>query len=81
METHKIKIIFVYSIKKKNKVIGKIDNISLKESLKRIRPKLKKMNQNDEFIKPINNDNFDIFDKDLEEDFSLEDIIIRENNV
>jgi len=81
METQKIKIIFVYSIKNKNKVIGKIDNISLKESLKRIRPKLKKMNQNDEFIKPINNDNFDIFDKDLEEDFSLEDIIIRENNV
>lgn len=71
METQKIKIIFVYSIKNKNKVIGKIDNISLKESLKRIRPKLKKMNQNDEFIKPINNDNFDIFDKDLEEDFSL----------
>ena len=81
MESQKIKIIFVYSIKNKNKVIGKLGNISIKESLKRIRPMIKKMNQNDDFVKPTNNDNFDIFDKDLEDDFLLEDIIINENNV
>ena len=81
METQKIKIIFAYFIKSKNKVIGKLENISIKESLKRIRPKLKRMKQNDEFVKPTNYDNFDIFDKDLEEEFSLEDIIIKENNV
>ena len=81
METERIKIIFVYSINDKNKVIGKLENISLKESLKEIRPKIKRMTQNDEFVKPTNNYNFDIFDKEMEQDFSLNDILIKENNV
>ena len=42
MEQQKIKNIFVYSIYDKNKVIGKLENISSKESLKEIRPKIKK---------------------------------------
>ena len=75
-----IETIFIYSINNKNKVIGKLENISKSESLKNIRFKIKKMNIDDEFVKPINN-NFDIFDKDMEEDFSLKDILIKENEV
>ena len=39
------------------------------------------MTQNDEFVKPMNNYTFDVFDKDMEGDFSLEDILIKENNI
>ena len=42
MEPQKIRGVFIYSIYDKNKVIGKLENISSKESLKEIRPKIKK---------------------------------------
>ena len=80
MEDIQLESIFVYSINNKNKVIGKLKNVSKKESLKNIRPKIKKMTLNDEFVKPIN-DKYDIFDKDLEEDFVLKDILIEENEI
>jgi len=73
MEYVKIKSILVYSINNRNKVIGKLEGILQKESLRNIRAKIKKMNQNDEFVKPTNDNNFDIFDKDMEDDFTLED--------
>ena len=39
------------------------------------------MNKNDEFVKPTNDQNFDIFDKEMEEEFSFEDILIKENGL
>ena len=78
MEVEKL---FIYSTNNKNKILGKLENISKKEKLKNIRAKIKKMNKDDEFVKPTNNNNIDIFDKDMEEDFSLEDILIEENEL
>ena len=72
------RIIYIYSISNKNKIIGKLENVSKKESLKNIRPKIKKMSPNAEFVKPKNNNTYDIFDKEMEGDFSLEDILIEE---
>jgi len=81
MEVENLNYILVYCITNKNKIIGKLENISKKESLKNIRPKIKKMNQNDEFVKLKNDNNFSILDKDIEEDFSLGDILIEENGI
>ena len=72
--------VFIYSTNNKNKIIGKLSNISKDETLKQIRPKIKKMDINDELVRPTN-DNYDIFDKDMEEDFCLEDLLIKENDV
>ena len=80
MEIQIINFVYIYSMCNKHKVIGKLENVSIYESLKKIRPKIKKMTKNDEFIKPIN-DYFDIFDKDMEEEFCLRDILIKENGV
>ena len=81
MQAENLITILVYYTSDKNKVIGKLKNISIQESLKEIRTKIKKMNPNDEFVKPKNKGNYDIFDKAMEEDFSLEDILIKENGI
>ena len=81
MEVELIKSVFIYYINNRNKVIGKLENISKKEKLKNIRPLIKKMNKNDEFVKPLNGNDFDIFDKEMEEDFSFDDILIKENGL
>ena len=74
-----IQSILVYRINHVNKVIGKFENISKKVYLKNIRPKIKKMDENDEFVKPKQNGDLDIFDKDMEDQFRIEDILIVEN--
>ena len=68
MEIQIINNVFIYFINKPNKVIGKLENVYMHETLRNIRPKIKKMKKSDEFVKPMNV-NFDIFDKDMEEVF------------
>ena len=79
MEVKYLQSVFIYSIEDRNKIIGKLGNISIKESLKNIRPKVKKMTKNDVFVKLKSIDNYDIFDKDMEEEFLLEDVLIKED--
>ena len=81
MEVLTIQSVLIYNIENKNKVIGKLENVSKNDSLKSIRSKIKKMTESDEFVKPKNNGDSEIFDKDMEEEFSLEDILIKENDV
>ena len=71
--------ILVYNIKQKDKIIGKLKNISKNETLRNIRPYLKKMADNNEFISIQKNNDIKIIDKDIEDDFILEDILINEN--
>ena len=50
MEHQIIKSILVYNINQKDKIIGKLNNISKKETLRNIRPYIRKMDSNNEFI-------------------------------
>ena len=81
MEEEIIKSILIYDINNRNKIIGRIVNIPKKETLKNVRSKIKKMNDEDEFLMIGNDNNFDAIDKDIEEDFPLEDILIKENEI
>ena len=81
MEEEMIKSIFIYDINNRNTIIGRITNISKKEKLKDLRPKIKKMNDDDVFIMTGNDINFDAIDKEVEEDFPLEDILVKENDI
>ena len=46
MEELKIKTILVYNINKKDKIVGILKDISKEETLRNIRTKIKKMNEN-----------------------------------
>ena len=81
MEEEIIKSILIYDINNRNKIIGRIVKIPKKETLKNVRSKIKKMNDEDEFLMIGNDNNFDAIDKDIEEDFPLEDILIKENEI
>ena len=81
MEEEMIKSIFIYDINNRNTIIGRITNISKKEKLKDLRPKIKKMSDDDVFLMTGNDINFDAIDKEIEEDFPLEDILIKENDI
>ena len=69
------------NINQKDKIIGKLKNISKNETLSKIRPNIKKMAQNNEFILIKTNEEIDKIDKDIEDDFTLEDILINQNGV
>ena len=76
-----IKEILIYNINQKDKIIGKLKNISKNEALSKIRPNIKKMTQNNEFVSIKANEEIDTIDKDVEDDFNLEDILINQNGV
>jgi len=78
MDEEKIKEILVYNINKKDKIVGILKDILKGETLKNIRTKIKKMDERDEFIKYINNDNINIIDKEIEEDITIESILIND---
>ena len=80
MEAQIIDSIFVYDINQKDKIIGKLKGVNKKESKKKLRPYIKKMEKDDEFIS-LNEEKEEIIDKDIEEDFLLEDIIISEKGL
>ena len=80
MEAQIIDSIFVYDINQKDKIIGKLKGVNKKESIKKLRPYIKKMEKDDEFIS-LNEEKEEIIDKDIEEDFLLEDIIISEKGL
>ena len=81
MEAQTIKSIYIYNINQKNKIIGKLNNISRKETLKKIRPYIRKMNENNEFLSIKKMNETEIIDKDIEDDILIEDILINENEV
>ena len=58
-----IDYVYIYSISDKHKIVGKLEHVSIYESLKGIRPKIKLMSKSDEFVKPMNGV-FDSLDKD-----------------
>ena len=78
MEEEKIKIIFVYNINKKDKIVGLLKKVLKGETLKNKRIQIKKMNERYEFIKYINNEEINIFDEEIEEDFTIEIILIND---
>ena len=78
MEEEKIKEILVYNINEKDKIVGLLKDILKGETLKNIRNKIKKMNDMHVFIKYINNEKINIIDKDIEEDFTIESILIND---
>jgi len=78
MEEEKIKEIFVYNINEKDKIVGILKAILKGETLKNIRNKIKKMNDMHVFIKYINNEKINIIDKEIEEDFTIENILIND---
>ena len=80
MEAQIFDSIFVYDINQKDKIIGKLKGVNKKESIKKLRPYIKKMEKDDEFIS-LNEEKEEIIDKDIEEDFLLEDIIISEKGL
>ena len=80
MEAQIIDSIFVYDINQKDKIIGKLKGVNKKESIKKLRPYIKKMEKDDEFIS-LNEEKEEIIDKDIEDDFLLEDIIISEKGL
>ena len=73
--------ILIFNINQKDKIIGKLKNISKNETLSKIRPNIKKMAQNNEFILIKTNEEIDKIDKDIEDDFTIEDILINQNGV
>ena len=81
MEDQIIKSILVYNINQKDKIIGKLNNISKSEKLGNIRPYIRKMNENNEFISIKGNNQKEIIDKDIENDFFVEDILIYEYGI
>ena len=79
MEVQKIEQILIYNINKKDKIIGILRNISKNEILGEIRPQIRKMNENDEFILYKGTKEIETIDKEIEDDFTIEDILINEN--
>lgn len=73
-----IPLISVYFINQNNKIVGRLKGISKEESLDNIRPKLKKMAAQHEFVQ-IKEGKVEYVDIDIESDFSLEEILIKEN--
>ena len=78
MEEEKIKEILVYNINKKDKIVGILKDILKGETLNNIRTKIKKMNDKHEFIKYINNENINTIDKEIEEEITIENILIND---
>ena len=78
MDSQNINAIFVYNINQKDKIIGKLKNISKEETLQNIRPNIRKMTQDNEFISINEKKEIKIIDKDIEDEFTIEDILINE---
>jgi len=78
MEEQIFNAILVYNINQKDRIIGKLRNFSKNETLNNIRPYIKKMTENNEFISIKKTKDIETIDKDVEYDFTIEDIIIQE---
>ena len=81
MEGQIINMILIYNINQKDKIIGKLNNISTKETLRNIRPYIRKMDSNNEFISIKGMNQKEIIDIDVEDTFLIEDILIYEYGV
>ena len=81
MEGQFINMILIYNINQKDKIIGKLNNVSTKETLRNIRPYIRKMDSNNEFISIKVMNQIETIDIDVEDTFLIEDILIYEYGV
>ena len=78
MDNKIIKAIYIYNINQKDKIIGKLKDISRDAPLANIRPQIKKMTDYQEFIKFKENGETQTINREVEEDFCIEDILLKE---